>query len=158
MPKLICQSEMNPELITPEQLIKEVQYLAVSDIIDWPDCPAKLREAPESFRKCISSVQIHLEKDIKGQPLYDKDGNLIYGYKITLWNKSTAQDQLNRWHGNYAKDKTPVNVNQFNQFNQMNAAPRMNLKALSVQELQKLEELIAKAEAQEIIDVASIDL
>jgi hypothetical protein len=142
----VAQSGENPELITPEQLIREIQCLATSDIRLIPDCPKNI---PDAIAPAISSFQI--TKTIHTA----KDGSTIEteSVRYTLWSKTAAQDQLNKWHGLYAKDK--VAVNQYNQFNQLNINESgWDLSRLSVEELETLMELRSRA-GVDVLDVES---
>ncbi len=146
----VIQSRLNEDLITPEQIIKEAMKIATSDIADWPDCPRTLAEAPEHFRKAVSGLKIHLEKNNKGEPILDKDGNFVYGCDVTLWSKTAAIDQLNKWAGNYSKDnaqsKPDINVQNNIQVNQV------NLKDFSKEELLTLYKLgVLKSQNEEIL-------
>jgi hypothetical protein len=142
----VAQSGENPELITPEQLIREIQCLATSDIRLIPDCPKGI---PDAIAPAISSFQITKTK------VRNKDGTEVEteSVRYTLWSKTAAQDQLNKWHGLYAKDK--VAVNQYNQYNQVNIGARPDLSRLSDEELEQLNALLAKTEASDVLDVES---
>ena len=144
----VAQSGENPELITPEALIKEIQRLATSDIRLIPGCP---KDIPDEIAPAISSFTIiktvHTAKD--GSTIETEQ------FKYTLWSKSTAQDQLSRWHGLYAKDKTPINA-QFNQFNQMNINNHgWDLSRLSGEELEMMLALASKAEG-DVLDLEAV--
>lgn len=142
----VCRSGENPGLVTPEALIKEIQCLATSDIRLIPGCPGNI---PDEIAPAISSFQI--TKTVHT----NKDGSTVEteSVKYTLWSKNTAQDQLARWHGLYAKDKTPMNVNaQFNQYN-LEMGPALDLSGFTDAELETLEALLAKAGGGEILDL-----
>ena len=135
----VCQAGLNPDLITPEELLQEIKYLSLSDIADWPDCPESFRAAPVGFRRSISSLQVT-------KTVYtSKDGAITETEqtKFTLWSKPTAHDQLMKWHGLYAKDKTPINA-QFNQYNQMNISG-WDLSKLGEDEIELLLDLKRRA-------------
>jgi hypothetical protein len=139
MMESVCQAGLNPDLITPEELLKEIKYLSLSDIADWPDCPESFRAAPVGFRRSISSLQV--TKTVHTS----KDGAVTETEqtKFTLWSKPTAHDQLMKWHGLYAKDKTPINA-QFNQYNQMNISG-WDLSKLGTDEIELLLDLKRRA-------------
>ena len=146
----VAQAGLNSDLITAEELLKETQYLALSDIAEWPDCPESFKNAPVGFRRSISSLQV--TKTVHTS----KDGDITETEqtKFTLWSKNTAHDQLHRYHGLYAKDKVPINA-QFNQYNQMNINHGWDLSRLSGEELETMLALAAKAEG-EIVELEAV--
>lgn len=146
----VAQAGLNPELITPEQLLGEIQVLATSDIRLIPGCPEGI---PDEIAPAISSFTI-----IK-TTRREKDGTEVETeqLKYTLWSKTSAQDQLSRYHGLYAKDKTPINA-QFNQFNQMNINPAVDLSRLTNEELELYYQLRCKVEGGDILDLESRQL
>ena len=136
-------------VITPEELLREVQYIALSDIAEWPDCPESYRNAPVGFRRSISSLTI-----IKTRTT-TKDGTVIEREEIkpTFWNKPQAHDQLLRFHGLYAKDKTPVNIQNNTQYN-VDMDVQLDLSKLDTAEIALLENLLGRAGAgREVLDL-----
>lgn len=133
----VAQSGLNPELITPEQLLLEIQAVATSDIRKIPGCP----ELDDDIAKAISSFTI-IETVTTA-----KDGSTLERKetKFTLWSKTAAQDQLARHHGLYAKDKTPVNAQFAAQFNQININSGWDLSKLSTDEIEAMMLMIDKA-------------
>lgn len=133
--KSVIQSRMNEELITPEQIIKEVMKVALSDIADWPDCPETLRNAPEKFRKAVSSLSL-TPIVFEGKPVLGPDGKVLTRLSFNLWSKNAAHDQLNKWAGNYSRDnaqsKPELNLQQNIQINQI---AQEKLKIFSKKEL-----------------------
>jgi len=142
-------------LITPAELLKEIQNIALSDIADWPDCPESYRNAPEGFRRSIASLTII------DTVTTTKDGTVIERREVkpTFWSKPTAHDQLMRYHGMYAKDKTSINA-QFNQFNQMNIACDWDLNRLTQEEIEALLAMHDKANPNggEVLDLGQVRL
>ena len=135
----MLQSRLNEELITPEQIIKEVTKLATSDIRLIPGCPQNI---PDEIAAAISSFEITRTTT--------KDGNVIEKTRYNLWSKSSAHDQLMKWAGLYSKDnaqsKPNINVQQNIQVNQV------NLKDFSKEELLTLYKLgVLKSQNEEIL-------
>jgi hypothetical protein len=126
--KSVIQSRMNEELITPEQIIKEVTKIATSDIRKLPGCPKGI---PDDIAGAISSFEITRTTT--------KDGAVIERTRYNLWSKSSAHDQLMKWAGLYSKDnsqsKPEVNIQQNIQVNQV------DLKDFSKEELLALYKL-----------------
>ena len=135
----VIQSRLNEELITPEQIIKEVTKLATSDIRLLPGCPEGI---PDEIAAAISSFEITRTTT--------KDGSIIEKTRYNLWSKSSAHDQLMKWAGLYSKDnaqsKPNINVQQNIQVNQV------NLKDFSKEELLTLYKLgVLKSQNEEIL-------
>jgi len=126
--KSVIQSRMNEELITPEQIIKEVTKIAISDIRRLPGCPKGI---PDDIAAAVASFEI--------TKTTTKDGAVIERTRYNLWSKSSAHDQLMKWAGLYSKDnsqsKPEVNIQQNIQVNQV------DLKDFSKEELLALYKL-----------------
>ena len=124
----VIQSRMNEELITPEQIIKEVTKIATSDIRKLPGCPKGI---PDDIAAAVASFEITRTTT--------KDGAVIERTRYNLWSKSSAHDQLMKWAGLYSKDnsqsKPEVNIQQNIQVNQV------DLKDFSKEELLALYKL-----------------
>jgi hypothetical protein len=126
--KSVIQSRLNEELITPEQIIKEVTKIATSDIRKLPGCPKGI---PDDIAGAIASFEITRTTT--------KDGAVIERTRYNLWSKNSAHDQLMKWAGLYSKDnsqsKPEVNIQQNIQVNQV------DLKDFSKEELLTLYKL-----------------
>lgn len=147
----ICQSGENPELITPDELIREIQRIAQFDIrmlYDEFGCPLPLNKLCDEAAAAIASYSaapLTYEGRVLLDPRDPEGKTPLYRTSVSCWNKNTAQDQLARWHGLYAKDKTPTNINaQFNQYN-LDMGDGLDYSLLTDEELEALERLQAKA-------------
>jgi hypothetical protein len=156
----VAQSGENPELITPEQLIREIQKIATFEIrmlFDKNGNPLPINELSDQAAAAISSysaVPIVYEGKVVIDPRDPEGKRPLCKVNLSCWSKTAAQDQLNKWHGLYAKDKVAVNA-QFNQYNQVNIGARPDLSRLSDEELEQLNALLAKTEVSDVLDVES---
>ncbi len=145
----VCQSGENPDLITPEQLIKEIQKIATFEIrmlVDEYGCPLQINELSDQAAAAISSYSaspIVYEGKVVMDPRDPEGKRPLYKSSLSCWNKSSAHDQLMKWHGLYAKDKTPINA-QFNQYNQTNISG-WDLSKLGEDEIELLLDLRRRA-------------
>jgi len=137
---------LNEELITPEQIIKEVMKIATSDIRLLPGCPKGI---PDDIAAAISSIALN-PLVYEGKPILGPDGKVLCQVRYNLWSKSSAHDQLMKWAGLYSQDnaqtKPSINLQQNIQVNQV------NLKDFSKEELLALYKLgILKSQSEEML-------